>query len=118
MPAQKNTERIKQMTTRMERLEQSLINEHGWRVVHINEWRTEALIHGTYLFNALHITAVVSVQQSAEDIMIIPRTYFHEPPVEDWQSYGIAEDMLKVLVSELVKLGNTEIYVTHFQGGK
>jgi hypothetical protein len=102
----------------MERLEKALIEEHGWRVTHLNEWRTEAIMHGTYLFNVLHITAVVSVRQSAEDIMVIPRSYFYEPPVEEWQGKGMVEDMLKVLVSELVKLGNTEIYVTHFRDNK
>jgi hypothetical protein len=102
----------------MERLEKALIEEHGWRVVHLNEWRTEELIHGVYLFNVLHITAVVSVQQAEEDVMVTPRSYFHEPSVEDWQAKGVVEDMLKVLVSELIKLGNTEVYVTHFRDSR
>lgn len=103
------------MTTRMERLERAMIQEHGWRVSHINEWGTDELIDGTFMINVLHITVIVSVRQGTTDTIITPRSFFYCGHVEHWQAYGIAEDVLKVIVSELVKLGHEEIYLSHFR---
>lgn len=106
------------MTTQMELLEQSLMSEHGWRVTHINEWHMEEVIHGTYTCNVLHITLVFTIHQDSENVIITPRTYFHEPCVTDWQSRGMVEDMLKVVISEMVKRGYTNVYATKLTGKK
>jgi len=100
--------------TRMERLEKSLIEQHGWRVVHNNEWHTEELVHGDYMCTVCHITAVFSVRQDGYSAIVVPRAFWHEDCVELWQAEGMTDDMVNVLVHELVAMGIQEVCVTGF----
>lgn len=102
------------MATRMERLEKALIETHGWRCVHHNEWDMKEVIHGDFMCTVCHITAVFSVRQDNFSATVIPRTFWFEDCIELWQGEGMVDDMVNVLVHELVVMGIREVCVTGF----